>query len=527
MFYFIPDFLISNFEKMEELQKLISIVKQKSQRSIQLVNQNFRKSQKSKDNLLYEGIINETYINEETAAKHLFNTDSGNRNYRNTKAKLKQKLLNHLYFLDYNKAGYTDFLRAKYECLHLLHQMEILVLEEAGCIAIKKLPLLIKMSKEFELIELALEGLLLLRNEFSLQGKCSSLTISEKEIHQLRPFHNAILSCEEVYYDTMVLINKSYSSGEKVLDQIPEKIREIEKTATIFHSTRLDILSKNLKIAFYQMTNSYEEILSICNDLEKNYIPPDISEIKVDLDYREITFLKIFCLYALNRINEGIAYGQRKEFLFKEGSDDWFRFKEYQFLIMMKGEKFHQAAKIFRTVKINKNFNTLVKHDKNRWIIFRAYILFINDIKLIKWGFDIEQFKKTVPKYPKKLIGYTIATLIIQFMYYLREGNVAKIKQILNQLKPLSSTHLDKRHNYRNSVFVRMLEIVIDKEFEYEAIHLKCQNYHQKLKEIQIPPDFKQEMEIIPLEILWEYILNILSTNKYYIHYRFYHFSEI
>jgi hypothetical protein len=512
---------------MEELHKLISIVKQKSQRSIQLVNQNFRKSQVSKDNLLFEGIVNDMFANEEIAARHLFNTDSGNRNFRNTKAKLKQKLLNHLYFLDYNKSGYSCFLRAKYECLHLIHQMKILVMEEAGCIAIKKLPQLIKTAKEFELIELALDGLLLLRNEFSLLGKCSSLNVSEKEIRDLRPIYNAIVSCEEIYYDTIVLINKSYSSGEKVLDQIPDKIREIEKTANRFRSARLDILAKNLKIAFYKMTNSFREILAVCNEIEKKYVPEDVSSINVDLNYKEITFLKIFCLYTLNKIEEGISYGQKKESLFKEGTDDWFSFKEYQFLIAMKGEKFHQAAKIFRMVKINKNFNMVDKTIKTRWTIYRAYILFINDTKLIKWGFDIEQFKITVPDYPKKLAGYSIATLFIQFMFFLRDGDVTRTKQILEHLRPLNSTHLDKRHNYRNSVFIRMLEIVVDRDFEYEMVMEKCSNYLQKLKEVQIPPDLQQEMEILPLEVLWEYILNILKTNKYYIHYRFYNLSEI
>jgi hypothetical protein len=193
----------------------------------------------------------------------------------------------------------------------------------------------------------------------------------------------------------------------------------------------------------------------------------------------------------------------------------------------MKGEKFNQAAKIFRIVKINKNFNSLNKWIRERWTIYRAYILFINDTKLIKWGFDIDHFNNSIPKFSKKYMGYTIATMFIQFMFFLRDGNITKIRQILDHLRPLNSTHLDKRHNYRNSVFIRMLEIVIDKEFEYETVRDKCANYLQKLKEVQIPPDLQQEMEIIPLDILWEYVLNILKTNKYYIHYRFYNYSEI
>jgi len=304
---------------MEELQKLISIIRQKSQRSIQLVNQNFRKSQISKDNMLFEGIVNDIFNTEEKAARHLFNTDPGNRNFRNTKAKLKQKLLNHLYFLDYNKSGYTNFQRAKYECLHTLHQMKILMMEEAGCIAIRKLPVLIKTAKEYELIELALDGLLLMRNEFSELGRCSSLNISEREIQDLRPFHDAILSSEEIFYDTMALINKSYSSGEKVLEEIPDKIGEINKTAKYFQSARLDILARTLEIAYNKLTHSYEEILNLCNQLEKKYIPSDISEIQVDINYREITFLKMYCLYALNKVEEGILYAQKKDTLFKEG----------------------------------------------------------------------------------------------------------------------------------------------------------------------------------------------------------------
>ena len=60
----------------------------------------------SKDNLLYEGIISGEFDSDEVASKKMFEADPGNRNYRNAKGKLKQKLLNHLYFLDYEKEIY-------------------------------------------------------------------------------------------------------------------------------------------------------------------------------------------------------------------------------------------------------------------------------------------------------------------------------------------------------------------------------------------------------------------------------------
>lgn len=193
----------------------------------------------------------------------------------------------------------------------------------------------------------------------------------------------------------------------------------------------------------------------------------------------------------------------------------------------MKCEKFHQATKIFRSVRMHKNFHELPECERDRWRIYRAYLLFVNDSKLVKWGFDIEKFKENIPEYSKEFQGYNIATIIIQILYYLREGNIKHIDKKIEQLKEYSSIHLDKRHNYRNSIFIRMLETLPEKEYSHQIIQEKGSTYLKKLISTPIPPDLHQELEIIPYEILWEYIMNILSTNKNFLHYRFYHMYEI
>jgi len=76
---------------MEDILKLIEIKRQKTLRSIQLLNQNFRKKEISKDNLLYEHIIENNLRSDEEAAFEVFKADPNNRNYRNAKSKLRQK----------------------------------------------------------------------------------------------------------------------------------------------------------------------------------------------------------------------------------------------------------------------------------------------------------------------------------------------------------------------------------------------------------------------------------------------------
>ena len=512
---------------MEELLQLVSIVKHKGQRSLQLVNQNFRKKEKSKDNILYNGLLDNNFTEETEIAKVLFNTDPGNRNFRNTKAKLKQKLLNNLFFLDYQKSEYTSYQRTLYNCLNQIHQIRILIMEGANCVAIKRIPAIVKMALDYELYEFALEALLINRSEFSRLGKCTPLNLAEDEIKNIKPIIKVINDCEDTFYDTLVLMNKSLSSCEKIIDDIPKKIKKIEYQAKKLKLRRLDILAKKLNIAYNTFCQNHIENLKTCDYLESKYLNLDNSEIKVDLQYKELVFLKLHSLFVLNQDENGIEYANKVETIFKSGELDWFKFKEHQFLILMKAEKFHQATKVFRSVRINKNFHKIPSIDQDRWKIYRVYLLFVNDSKLIKWGFDIDQFKNSIPAFEKEYQGYNVAILIIQFLLYFREADIKNLKIKLDELSKFSSVHLDKRHNYRNSIFIRMLEIIMEKEYNYKLIAEKGATYLKKLINSQIPPDWSQELEVIPYEKLWEYVLNILNTNKYYLHYRFYNIHEV
>jgi hypothetical protein len=507
---------------MEEILKLIEITRKKGQRSIQLINQNFRKKEVSKDNLLYEAIISGKYITDEEAAQDMFHTDPGNRNYRNTKGKLKQKLLNHLYFLDYEKDVYTNYQKTEYESHHLLHQCKILVDENAGDIAIRRLPQLVKTAKEFEFTDIAIQALLLMRNQFAREGKSSAFNDINKELSHFRLFHDAQMDCEELYYEVMAHINKSLSSQNKIVEKIPDYINEIAAKAKKFSSNRLDILGKKLQLIFNDLNMQFNDNIRLCDSLEKDYLLKPNEEITVDLNREELAFIKMYSYFFLKDITNGERYAQKQLNIFKTGSEEWFRFIEYYLLLAMSGERYKKAEEIYRLVRTNKNFNQLPEEITGRWQIYRAYLLFVNETKLLKWGFDANEFVKTIPDYPKHLVGYNIAILVVQFLYLLREGMVNDVKARVKELEKYSSAHLDKRNNYRNSVFIRMLAIVTEKEFNYELISEKSSNYLRKLQKAKIPFDLKVELEVIPYEMVWAYIMDILKTNKLYIHYRFY-----
>lgn len=507
---------------MQDILNLIEIARKKGQRSIQLVNQNFRKKEISKDNQLYEGIINGEFLTDDQAAKEMFDADPGNRNYRNAKGKLRQKLLNHLYFLDYDKDSYTQYEKVRYECLHQLHQCEILFHEGAADLSHRMLPGLVKTAKEFELVDIVVRALTLIRNEYAQQGKTSAYLEANEELASYREFQKVVEECEEQYHQALVYINKSLSAQQEVLEDIPFTIQHISQRASEYNSTYLQVLSSRLALIHNKLVWNYEENVALCTELENKYLSQPNHEVTVPLQKGEIAFEKMNGYLYLEQIDEGKAYAEASWDLYKNGSQDWFTFGEYYFLLLMKGECFEDATEIYRKVRTNKNYNQLTEDEQDRWQIYRAYLLYFNDTKLLRWGFDTDEFIQTMPDYPRELTGYNIAMLVVQFMFLFRDGDVETIREKLEELSKYNSVHLDKRHNYRNSIFIRLLMIIIEKNFDYQAVFEKGQNYQKKLKRTKIPVDRFMDMEVIPYERMWLHVMDTLKSNKRYVHYRFY-----
>jgi len=507
---------------MQELLQLIHIAKKKGQRSIQLVNQNFRKKEVSKDNQLYEGILSGEFETDDHAAKVMFKADPGNRNYRNAKAKLKQKLLNHLYFLDYEKESYTLYEKTAYELRGLLHQCHILLQQECPDIALRLLPFAIKTAEEFEFSDLTMEGIDMCRQLVARQGKVNHYHELGTQYTKARRFHDTVLTCQELYHDCLVHFNKSVSAQHTVLPETPKHIETIKEHAEKHNSHRLRVMAAHLELTYNNLIHEFTKNIDLCTALEQDYLNVPNQQVKVNLDRCHISFEKLKAyLYAM-QVQEGIQYAKSCQQNFKVGTEYWFNFMEHYFLLLMAGQHYKMAVELYRKVRTNKNFTQNTEAYKDRWHIYRVYLLYMYDSKLLRWGFDLEAFIESTPNYDRDHQGYSTATLIIQCLYFLSRGQTERVPHVLDQLESFSSTHLDKRHNYRNSIFIRMLNIIQEKNFNYQLIEEKGSTYFKKLLETQIPSHLCQDMEIIPYQFLWEHVLQILKTNKIYVHYDFY-----
>ncbi|MEM7550629.1 MAG: hypothetical protein AAF363_13185 [Bacteroidota bacterium] len=227
--------------------------------------------------------------------------------------------------------------------------------------------------------------------------------------------------------------------------------------------------------------------------------------------------------YLIKRdFGEGFPYSQKGSKYFSKGSKEWVAFLEYAFLLSFKTKHYDEASEIWLQVRDSGAFKLIPKLDLERWELYRTYLAYFVDHKSIHWGFKVEEFLSLQAFYPKEKEGYNTAFLMIQLLFLFREEEIEAIEQKVEELEEYSSEALSKKVNYRNSVFIRMLRIMLDQEFSHYYTIEKAAFYREKLNDDAVEEDFYNYIEIIPYEDLWEIILNYLKEKKRFVHYRFY-----
>ena len=111
---------------MEDLKRLVRIVVRRKQRQYPLLELKSVNENSSKENIFFRYIKKGIVNSDVDAANLLYGAAGDDDRYRMLKSRLKQKLLNHLLFLDFTDNNQSTALQYEQECVQYLHQAKML-----------------------------------------------------------------------------------------------------------------------------------------------------------------------------------------------------------------------------------------------------------------------------------------------------------------------------------------------------------------------------------------------------------------
>ncbi len=510
---------------MENLKELITIITRNKIKKTDFISGH---SNQSKTQKLYDGIISGQFKNDEEAAEFFYgkgNADSVN--YKKLKGRLHKRLVNSIFLIDVNQAAYNEFQKAYYNCYKEWAAVKILLGRSARRTAIAMAERIYNIVMTHQLSDLILDVSRVLRNHYAtVSGDKSKYMRYHETVETYQQILNAELMAEAYYQDLAI----NFVNKKNILPEIESKAqrysRELRPYTGVMRSYKLNLHAYLIHVTQYELTNDYDLMMEECNNAisyfeSKKY---DASRAAIFI----FMFKILSCHIHLKQFEEGEKIANQCLDLLPRGSNNWFITLQQFLILCFHSNQLQKAYNIFCEATYHKNFRLLYNQSTEYWKIYEAYIQYFISIGKIKppnslypklKKFKISRFLNEVPVFSRDKRGMNIPILIIQVLFLLKRRRFDAVVERVEALNQYCYRYLRKNDTYRSNCFIKMLLALSKANFHKQGVIRKTSNYFSKLKayRYEVPTHLSSEVEIIPYEVLWEYVLDSLDNKFYYL----------
>ncbi len=503
---------------MKNLQEIIKIVNRKRVKNSKILDS--RVDEKTNLFRLFKGVSDGSYRSDREAAVDIFGTDPDNANYRKLKSNLKKRVSNNLFYLDINEPGYSDYHRALLSCSKNLAKIRILVSNGARNSGVKLAKKTLKQAKKYSFSEIIMAAGRVVKDHYSFTG-------------QLKKFDNMVLLLEEAksiydvellsenYYQSLIIHFAKSVSAKKELELLANKYyRELKKRSETCNSFVLQFNLHKIWLMVYLVRGTYKDALKVCDRFD-DYLKRN-PVYRQDMILGRFALYRLYCYLHLDDYKNGVIAVQNCISLFRNGSNNYFIFREYHFLLAIRNGENREAANIISEVFGHQKFHSFENHQKEKWRIFRAYFNYIAGevptqttlSETLPEQYDLASFLRFVPSYLKDKKGYNIAILILQILVLLKRADYDGIIDRVEALRNYCSRWLDKNDCYRSNCFIKMVLIMEKEGFDYDRTKKIAAKYYVKLRSTRFSyQGTPTDLEVIHYEKLWKSILDELKLS--------------
>ena len=501
---------------MHRLKEIIRIVGRKRLKRIEVFNDTGSSNRKNLYHRFYHGVKGGLYKTDDEAAKALCNTDARDKKYLMLKSRVRNRLLNTLFFLDNSAA--SEWEQAVLQCNRNLMAAKVLLMNGARSAGESLLRTTLTQAEKFEITDVTLNCLLSLRFAASFAGNASEFEMFRQRIKEVSAIFDAENRAEEYSQIIALPFVKSHNTRPEVAVTAQLYLDEMEAERKKHTSFKLEMAIFRLKAMVGQVSGGFDMILDACEEIE--IYQKHKTQFSAKIRLGEIAIYRMVAYLHLGRYEDGKDTAANAIQYFGEGSLNWLLFLEYFFLLCMHTGNYVQASGIYHRVTEHPRFAQVDDARKEKWRIFEAFLRYMLNGRIdaaasetAETQFKLMKFLNEVPIYSKDKRGLNIAIIILQVLFLLDRRDFDGIISRAEALKVYCSRYLKQDENYRSNCFLKMMLMMEKKGFKYEATSQLTERYYNLLQSSRFnyQGGSLASLEIIPYEKLWASILGKLK----------------
>ena len=497
---------------MESLKELIQVVTKHKTKALKTLDT----STGDRAHEFYLKIASGKLSTDKEAAKYFFNSTPKNAQYRKLKNKLTELLLNTAVFMDTNSAKFNDAQKAFYTCHKNLVLVRILRGRSAGKPAIDLIKKTLKYSMRYEFNDINVELWGLLRQHHATktgdrrrylecdqqaQRAAVTLTAENLALHWLEK-----LSLERVASTSRA---DSYSEIAREAIQVLEEFKEID-------SYRFLLFKGNLETNYLMYSGRYEGLVSKCDEALVRFKKKKYANKEV---VGQFLFMKLIGYSQIGTFEQCRKSYVVCERMFENGTVRWYNSNDVYFRVLLVHRRYSGALKVFEKMSTHATAKYQAQKRQEDFKIYQATLFYLSlqnkvkDKKLER--FRLRKFLNEIPMYSQDKRGYNIPVLIIQILILIQMQKYDQLTDRIEAIEKYTSRYLRNDENFRSNCFIKMLLQVPKRNFHKVAVLRHAKPYVDKLATMPRSKS-KQffEVEIIPYEHLWEFVLESLEDRN-------------
>ena len=498
---------------MKNLIELSKVVTKRKIRKIETFDDQTLRAKKSKFNEFYEALRDGKFKNDREAAHALYGCPPTDSKYRQLKSRFRKRLLNTLFFLDINLPKTANYDRAYYSCNKDWTLAQTLLWYNAPSSAARIARQIFTTSLKYQFTDFIIKSARMLRQHAVEEGDEKMYEEYDYHIKQYTPVLEAEIRSEELYQRVVMHYYKPFRKHQDLEQRMDSYCNALLGLSEQYESPVISYYMYLVWIYRYEMRRDFQMMLAVCEQAEQY-----VEEHPVYKQHRKMALFqtkKMAAYLHLRNFREGRANAEKCLRALEEGSEDWFRFMEYYFLLSMHTRNFTQAIAILKKAQGNSKFKKLDKVESQKWHIFKGYVGYIVErdgktnpvLKIQKLdGFQPNRLIKDDARFPKDQRIFAVHMLILQALLLLERRQFTDVEERITRLKHYVNRQLRKEEYYRVVQFIRLLQQLSKADFLADEVS----NIQKYTKALQKTPFFYRggimELEVLPYELLWDYV---------------------
>ena len=464
---------------------------------------------------IHEGRV----TSDEDAIALLYPGERGGTKFLNLKERLKERILNVVFLLEFRAPTGSDRQKAYFECNRKWAAAMVLMSKNAKRVSVGILEDLLKQTLHFEFTELTLSVLSSLRLHYgTIYGDTSKYNLYREMYQKYQEVWMMENEAEDSYTHLVSHFVNSKASKTPLSEKAQEYFEQIAPYMTQSDSFRLHLCGRLVQIMIHSSRNDYAATAQVCEEAIAFFKQ---KQFESNLPLQAFYYQLVVCYIQLQEFEKGAAVIQQYQSIFEEGSFNWYKLQELFFLLAMYSRHYSKAFEVCDMVQQKLKSGNHPAQIAEMWKIYEAYVHFLVHLRKITLPegytskFKVAKFLNEIPTYSKDKQGMNIPILVIQILFSISERNYHQSIDRIEAIEKYCSRYLKQNETFRSSCFIKALLQIPAASFHQEQVLKKAQKYIDMLNTQPLEVAYQtHEIEIVPYEHLWEMAMETLGNAK-------------